>query len=287
MTEMCKTQRQFVKAALHAPFLTQEEEIALATRWRENGDEKALHKLTEAHMRLVIAIASRFRHYGLPAVDLIQEGHLGLLQAANRFEISREVRFSTYAAWWVRAAMQDYILRNWSIVRSGTSSAQKSLFFNLRRLRAKLSQDNETSPSEVHEQISRALGVSKSDVEAMDMRLSRGDFSLNMELSEEEGSSEHQDFLIDDTQNPEQQVEKFLDDGRRKNWLSAALSKLNPREMQIIKARKLDDETVTLEEMGKRLGVSKERVRQIENRALEKLRTSLTDRGLTAQNMMA
>src|SRR6516165_385147 len=141
MAQLAGVGRQLVTAAMTAPFLGREEERALAARWRDERDERALHELARAHMRLVIALAVRFRHYGLPVADLIQEGHVGLLEAAARFEPEREVRFSTYATWWIRASMQDYILRNWSIVRAGTSSTQKALFFNLRRLRAKLAQD--------------------------------------------------------------------------------------------------------------------------------------------------
>ena len=143
MGEISGVRRQFVRAAMNAPFLEREEERLLAVRWKDNRDEAALHQLTAAHMRLVIALAARFRHYGLPMADLVQEGHVGLLEAAARFEPEREVRFSTYATWWIRASVQDYILRNWSIVRGGTSSAQKALFFNLRRLRAKLTRGGE------------------------------------------------------------------------------------------------------------------------------------------------
>src|SRR4051795_688133 len=160
MAQVNGVRRQFVKAAMAAPFLERGEEHALAVRWKENRDEAALHQLTAAHMRLVIALAARFRHYGLPMADLIQEGHVGLLEAAARFEPEREVRFSTYATWWIRASIQDYILRNWSIVRGGTSSAQKALFFNLRRLRAKLSRDNNNlTLHAIHEEIAVVLGV--------------------------------------------------------------------------------------------------------------------------------
>src|SRR6478672_93525 len=171
MAQVNGVRRQFVKAAMDAPFLTRENEHELAVRWKEQHDEDALHQLAAAHMRLVIAIAARFRHYGLPMADLIQEGHVGLLEAGARFEPDREVRFSTYATWWIRASIQDYILRNWSIVRGGTSSAQKALFFNLRRLRAKLSQNQGTSNNSMFAAIALAIGVSPADVELMDTRL--------------------------------------------------------------------------------------------------------------------
>src|SRR6476659_1535585 len=169
MGEISGVRRRFVRAAMNAPFLEREEEHLLAVRWKENRDESALHQLTAAHMRLVIALASRFRHYGLPMADLVQEGHVGLLEAAARFEPEREVRFSTYATWWIRASIQDYILRNWSIVRGGTSSAQKALFFNLRRLRARLTRDQRPGDSSrMFATIAQAIGVSQADVELMD-----------------------------------------------------------------------------------------------------------------------
>src|SRR4051795_3727352 len=190
MAQVNGVRRQFVKAAMAAPFLERGEEHALAVRWKENRDEAALHQLTSAHMRLVIALAGRFRHYGLPMADLVQEGHVGLMEAAARFEPERDVRFSTYATWWIRASIQDYILRNWSIVRGGTSSAQKALFFNLRRLRAKLAQDRGNGGnSAMFATIAKAIGVSASDVELMDSRLSGPDMSLNAPIHEAESGA--------------------------------------------------------------------------------------------------
>jgi RNA polymerase sigma-32 factor len=227
-------------------------------------------------MRLVISMAAKFRHYGLPASDLIQEGHVGLLEAAARFEPEREVRFSTYATWWIRASMQDYILRNWSIVRGGTSSAQKSLFFNLRRLRARLANGNETlSSTALYEEISAALGVSTSDVATMDARLSTPDRSLNAPLTGESDSTERMDFLVSDEPWPDEIASTTIDVERRSGWLRIALRALNARELRIIEERRLKDEGVTLEELGGKLGISKERVRQIEARAMEKLKVAL------------
>ncbi len=196
--------RQLVAAAKSAPFLDRDEEHNLAVRWKTNHDERALHQLTEAHMRLVIALAVRFRHYGLPIADLIQEGHVGLLEAAARFDPEREVRFSTYATWWIRAGIQDYILRNWSIVRGGTSSAQKALFFNLRRLRAKLANSGGGSAM-VFDTIAETLGVSRRDVEFMDSRMSAPDLSLNAPVSDADpgAPSQRLDFLQDDGPLPE------------------------------------------------------------------------------------
>jgi RNA polymerase sigma-32 factor len=277
-TTAAASNRDFVRAAMRAPYLERDEEHELAVRWREERDQAALDRLTSAHMRLVIAVAARFRNFGLNMADLIQEGHVGLLEAAARFEPARDVRFSTYATWWIRASIQDYILRNWSIVRSGTSSAQKALFFNLRRLRARLAQTNDNRPRRViFGEIAEALGVSVSDVESMDSRLGAPDTSLNAPLHEGDGgeSSNRQDFLVDAVPLPDESVGEQIDTERRTTWLRSALTVLNERELRIVKERRLRDEGATLESLGESLGISKERVRQIENRALEKLREAL------------
>lgn len=269
--------RTMIRAAMKAPYLDREEEHDLAIRWREHHDQEAMHRITTAHMRLVIAMAAKFRYFGLSMGDLIQEGHIGLLEAAARFEPDREVRFSTYATWWIRASMQDYILRNWSIVRGGTSSAQKALFFNLRRLRARLAQGSETlSGTSLYKEISSALGVSEADVAMMDSRLSAPDTSLNAPLLDDgEGSSDRQDFLVSDDPLPDEVVGEAIDIERRSGWLKNALGVLNERELRIIAERRLQDEGATLESLGQTLGISKERVRQIESRAMEKLKTAL------------
>lgn len=268
---------QFVRAAMKAPYLEREEEHRLAVQWKERQDQQALHRLTSAHMRLVIAVAARFRHFGLSMSDLIQEGHVGLLEAAARFEPERQVRFSTYATWWIRASIQDYALRNWSIVRGGTSSAQKALFFNLRRLRARLSSGSEPmAEARLHEAIARAVGVSREDVALMDSRLSGPDLSLNAPLTEADGgSADRLDFIPCTAPLPDETVSHDIDSERRANWLGRALSALNEREFKIVSERRLSEEGATLESLGQKLGISKERVRQIESRALEKLRTEL------------
>lgn len=280
MSEIAGVDRNFVKAAMAAPFLEREEEQALAQRWRGLGDQAAMHKLTSAHMRLVIAMATRFRHYGLPLADLIQEGHVGLLEAAARFEPAREVRFSTYATWWIRASMQDYILRNWSIVRGGTSSAQKALFFNLRRLRAKLTRGGEERMSETaYAAIAARIGVSRADVVSMDARLSGPDLSLNAPVGEDDGSgAERMDLLPDTATLQDEIVGDGIDADRRLGWLQDALAVLSERELRIVRERRLMEEACTLDALGHRLGISKERVRQIENCALEKLKRALLDR---------
>ena len=246
--------RQLVAAAKSAPFLDRDEEHNLAVRWKTNHDERALHQLTEAHMRLVIALAVRFRHYGLPIADLIQEGHVGLLEAAARFDPEREVRFSTYATWWIRAGIQDYILRNWSIVRGGTSSAQKALFFNLRRLRAKLANSGGGSAM-IFDTIAETLGVSRRDVEFMDSRMSAPDQSLNAPVSDADpgAPSQRLDFLQDDGPLPDEIVASSIDTDRRAGWLADALGSLSKRELDILRERRLVENAATLELLGDRL----------------------------------
>ncbi|MEO1141749.1 MAG: RNA polymerase factor sigma-32 [Pseudomonadota bacterium] len=271
--------KSLIKAASNAPYLEREEEQDLAIRWVENQDQNALHQLTSAHMRLVIAVASKFRRYGLPMSDLVQEGHVGLLEAAARFDPHREVRFSTYATWWIRASIQDYILRNWSIVRGGTSSGQKSLFFNLRRLRAKITaEDNNINTQDLYCELANAIGVSVKDVATMDARLSGADVSLNAPVStDEESGSERQDFIESEEALPDAKVSEMIDGERRSEWLHSALDVLNERELRIVNRRRLSEKGATLEELGNELGISKERVRQLENRALKKLQTELVN----------
>ncbi|MET3662272.1 RNA polymerase factor sigma-32 [Aquamicrobium ahrensii] len=272
-------ERNFIRAAMAAPYLERGEEQALAQSWRDRRDQESLNRMTVSHMRLVISMATKFRNYGLPIGDLIQEGHVGLMEAAARFEPEREVRFSTYATWWIRASMQDYILRNWSIVRGGTSSAQKALFFNLRRLRARLAAGDDTlSSATIYQEIATALGVAEDDVATMDSRLSAPDSSLNAPLSGEPDSMERMDFLVCGDPLPDEVVSQTIDIERRSIWLRDALGALNPRELRIIKERRLKDEGATLAELGEAMGISKERVRQLEARALEKLKVALVAR---------
>jgi len=279
MSDDHSARRKFVRSAMKAPYLERDEEHQLAVRWKEAGDQEALHKLTSAHMRLVISVAGKFRYFGLSMSDLIQEGHVGLLEAAARFDPAREVRFSTYATWWIRASIQDHILRNWSIVRGGTSSAQKSLFFNLRRLRAKLTQANGgVATHETFTEIASAIGVSVKDVANMNSRLSGPDMSLNAPLTESDGeSADRQDFLVDETPNQGVTVPEAMDRERRSSWLKSAMTVLSERELRIVRERRLSEEGATLESLGNSLGISKERVRQIECRALEKLKTALVE----------
>lgn len=270
----------FIRRSMSRAMLTREREFELARAWRQDGDERALHELVESYMRLVVSIAARFRNYGLPMGDLVQEGSVGLMQAASRFEPEREVRFSTYAAWWIRSAIQDFILRNWSIVRTGTTSAQKSLFFNLRRLRARIEESSGGAlDADGRQQIAEELAVSVAEVERMERRLTGGDQSLNATLGES-GDEQWQDFLADERAGPEEHVAASHDGALRALWLEEALARLDRRERIIIEARRLvdDEEQATLESLGRTLGVSKERVRQIEHRALGKLRGAILER---------
>lgn len=269
--------QKFVRQAMKVPMLEAEYERDLASRWRDSEDERALHELTTAYMRLVVSMATKFRHYGLPLPDLVQEGNIGLMQAAARFEPSREVRFSTYASWWIRSSIQDYVLRNWSIVRTGTTAAQKSLFFNLRRLRAKIEDTGEENLSPDNRKwIADQLGVPERDVDSMAARLHSTDRSLNAPMTGET-ETEWQDLIEDNSATPDQIVEVEHDTSRRREWIAKAFECLNEREQLIIQKRRLSDETVTLEVLGRQLGVSKERVRQIEHQALGKLRKALTN----------
>lgn len=272
-----KANLSYIRHSMNEPLLEKDHELELARRWRNEGDEKALHELVRSYTRLVVAAATKFRNYGLPMGDLIQEGNIGLMQAANRFEPERDLRFSTYAAWWIRSAMQDYVLRNWSIVRTGTTAAQKSLFFNLRRLRAKIERANGTEGLNDNDRnkIARELQVNIKDVEEMEGRLSGADSSLNAVISND-GEEEWQSFLKDDRPNPEDIVMGMKDAKTRSRWLEEALGTLSDREQKIIRERHLEYEAVTLEDLGKELGISKERVRQLEARAMEKLKSSIT-----------
>lgn len=273
-----RASRRFIQSAMQVPLLEPEREQFLARAWRDNRDEVALHELTTAYMRLVVSMAARFRTYGLPMADLVQEGCVGLMQAAARFEPEREVRFSTYATWWIRSSIQDYILRNWSIVRTGTTAAQKSLFFNLRRLRALIADGAQPQLTpEQRGQIAQKLNVNVTDVESMESRLSAADRSLNAPMGEA-SEAEWQDSLADERQIPEEAVMDHRDRTRCSELLREAMDVLNEREVVIIRERRLTEDSVTLETLGGRLGISKERVRQIEHQAMRKLRKALVER---------
>ena len=273
-----KNDRRYISAAMDAPMLEREYEVALARRWRDEEDADALHEIIEAHIRLVVRIASKFKGYGLPIGDLIQEGNRGLLEAANRFDPDRNVRYSTYATWWILAAMQEYIVRNSSIVRIGTTPAQKSLFFNLRKLRAKLT-DNLAArmTEEERELIASELRVPLAAVERMESHFSSPDQSLNATVGESD-SNEFVDLLSDDSPTPEAIVGDLIDSETRAKWIADAMEHLTQREREVITRRFLKDDKITLAEIGETFGVTKERIRQIEGKALSKLREALQDK---------
>ncbi len=272
-----KSSRDFIKFAMKMPLLERDQELELARLWLEEQDERALHELTRAHMRLVVAIAAKYRNYGLPMSDLIQEGNIGLMQAASRFDIERGVRFSTYAGWWIRASVQDFVLRNWSIVRTGTTAAHKSLFFNLRRLRARINDGGVHMSEQARDYVTRNLGVRREDVELMEARLSADDRSLNAPVADEEMSTEWQDLLICERDGPDRATALKLDTQKHRAMLVDALKQLTHRELSIIKSRRIAETPATLEEIGGHMGLSKERVRQIESEALKKLRMILVN----------
>jgi RNA polymerase sigma-32 factor len=272
-----KADLAYIKGAMGKKMLEREEEFALARRWRDHKDEKALHTLIQSYARLVVAVAMKFKNYGIPVGDLIQEGNIGLLEAANRFDPDREIRFSTYATWWIKSMIQDFILRNWSIVRTGTTSAQKSLFFNFRRLRAKIEgRDGVVLNDNARHEIAKTLDVKYNDVVKMEQRMNGGDHALNVAFGED-GDTEYQDMLPDTRPDPEQVVLFMKDRETRNKWISKAMNDLSEREQRIVLKRAFSSNSLTLEALGKELGVSKERVRQLETRALEKLKTSLLE----------
>jgi RNA polymerase sigma-32 factor len=269
--------RRFLREAMAEKLLEKDDEHTLIAAWASRRDEQALHRLIRAHLRLVVSIAGRFRHYGLSVSDLIQEGNVGLMLAAERFDNTRDVRFSTYAAWWVKSCIQDFVLRNWSIVRNGTTAAHKSLFFNLRRLRSRFEEENGHDLNDVgRRHIADTLGVSLKEVMDVESRLAAGDQSLSSVCNAEGDDTTWQDLLPDQRPTPEDMLCDASTRRRRSAWLNQALAALNPREQMIIHRRKLqEEEGVTLDELGRELGISKERVRQVENRALEKIRDHL------------
>lgn len=285
--ETHRAQTQFIRRSMSEPLLSRDHEFDLAKAWRDHKDEAALHELIRSYTRLVVSTATRYRHYGLPISDLVQEGSVGLMQAAARFDPDREIRFSTYASWWIRSAIQDFVLRNWSIVRTGTTAAQKTLFFNLRRLRARIEEQTGSSFDDAgRAQVANELSVGIHEVESMEQRLAGMDHSLNHVIGEE-GESEWQDFLVDERPNPEDLIISYRDGETRSRWITEALNELPLREQRIVKARRLTEESATLEELGRELGVSKERVRQLEGRALAKLKSAMLRRVETSDDLIA
>lgn len=268
------------RTAMKAELLDAETELRLAYAWRDDRCEKSLHRLITAYMRLAISMASKFKRYGAPMNDLIQEAGLGLMKAADKFDPDRGVRFSTYAVWWIKASIQDYVMRNWSMVRTGSTSSQKSLFFNMRRVQARLERESAAAGEvldrhQLRQMISTEIGVPLHDVEMMEGRLSGSDYSLNATQSTEDEGREWIDALEDDSEQAAETVEHQHDTEHLRNWLLQAMNDLNERERFIVRERKLRDQPRTLESLGQELSLSKERVRQLEAAAFGKMRKSL------------
>lgn len=257
------------------PILSPQEEVELARRWRDREEDAAAHKLVTSHLRLVAKIAMGYRGYGLPLNELISEGNIGMMQAVKRFDPDRGFRLATYAMWWIRAAMQEYILHSWSLVKMGTTASQKKLFFNLRRLKGQMQaiDDGDLKPEQV-DKIATTLGVPEQDVVSMNQRLSAPDHSLNAPLrSDSEG--EWQDWLVDDQESQETTLGEAEEMSGRQALLTEAMKSLNERERHILTERRLKDDPSTLEELSHEYGVSRERIRQIEARAFEKLQKAM------------
>ena len=280
------------RRAMQAELLDAETELRLAYAWRDQRDEEALHRLVTAYMRLAISMAAKFKRYGAPMNDLIQEAGLGLMKAADKFDPDRGVRFSTYAVWWIKASIQDHVMRNWSMVRTGSTSSQKSLFFNMRRVQARLEREaaqrgERLDRHQIRQMISTEVGVPLHDVEMMEGRLAGSDYSLNATQSVDDEGREWIDALEDDSEGADQIVERDHDMDTLRDWLLTALSDLNPREQFIVRERKLRDEPRTLESLGNELGLSKERVRQLEAAAFQKMRRSLEGQSKEVMGFLA
>ncbi|ALI56928.1 RNA polymerase factor sigma-32 [Celeribacter marinus] len=283
--------QRFSRRAMKAEMLDADTERDLAIAWRDHRDEAALHRLISAYMRLAISQASKFKRYGAPMNDLIQEAGLGLMKAADKFDPDRGVRFSTYAVWWIKASVQDYVMRNWSLVRTGSTSSQKSLFFNMRRVQARFEREASThgetlDRAQLHQKIAMDLGVPLRDVEMMNGRLSGSDFSLNAQQSGEDEGREWIDTLADDGETTAEMVGEAHDQQQLKGWITDAMDGLTERERLILRERKLADEPRTLESLGDELSLSKERVRQLEVAAFGKMRKSLERHGEALESFL-
>ncbi|MGR3322223.1 MAG: RNA polymerase factor sigma-32 [Pseudooceanicola sp.] len=286
-----QTDTSLSRRAMKAELLDAETELELAYAWRDRRDEAALHRLVTAYMRLAISMASKYRRYGASMNDLIQEAGLGLMKAADKFDPDRGVRFSTYAVWWIKASIQDFVMRNWSMVRTGSTSSQKSLFFNKRRVQARLEREalargEELDGHDLRQMIATEVGVPLRDVEMMEGRLSGSDFSLNATQSMEDEGREWIDTLEDDAAQAEEIVGLDHDRQALRDWLIDAMSTLNARERLIVRERKLRDDPRTLESLGQELGLSKERVRQLEAGAFGKMRRKLEANGSEVQALL-
>ena len=258
------------------PLLEKDEEYMLAQRWRHHGDVDAAHMLVTSHLRLVAKMAMKYRRYGLPISDMISEGNIGLMKAVRKFEPERGFRLSTYAMWWIRASITEYILASWSLVKMGTVAAQKKMFFSLRRVKARLEIiDNGELDGKQVAQISQAMNIGEADVVNMNRRMSARDYSLNAPISDDEGASEFQDTLVDERPSPEEALADSEEQQLRHGYLQKAIATLPDRERRIFVERRLSEDVKTLEELGNLFGISRERVRQLEVRAFEKVQKAI------------
>ena len=285
------TNMSLTRKAVKAELLDAETELQLAYAWRDSRDEAALHRLITAYMRLAISMAAKFKRYGAPMSDLVQEAGLGLMKAADKFDPDRGVRLSTYAVWWIKASVQDYVMRNWSMVRTGSTSSQKSLFFNMRRVQAQLEREAQQTGEkldkhQLNQLIATEVGVPLNDVEMMDGRLSGSDFSLNATQASDEEGREWIETLEDENARADLAVEEDYDQQRLADWLGVAMNALNDREQFIVRERKLIDSPRTLESLGAELGLSKERVRQLEAAAFGKMRKYLEKNAGEVKNFL-
>ncbi len=260
-----------------ASILQKDDEFYLINDWRDNKNPKSLQKILDAYLRLAVSYARKYSSYGLPIDDLIHEGVLGIMHALEKFDTSKDFRLSTYASWWIRASIQDYILKNWSVVRTGSTASQKALFFNLKKIKNQINEvSREFMGQNEIDQVSNMLNVKSIEVQNMESRLTGGDLHLNQKV-DNDSENDLMSLLADERQNPEEVFEDFNDQKVKKNFINEALNTLNDREKTIIRLRKFKEKSITLDELGQMLKISKERVRQIETKALEKLRKSILE----------
>ena len=266
-----------IELSKKAAILEKDEEFQLIDDWRQNKTPRSLQKILNSYLRLAVSYARKYSSYGLPLDDLIHEGVLGIMHALEKFDTSRDFRLSTYASWWIRASIQDYILKNWSVVRTGSTASQKALFFNLKKIKQQINDvSREFMGQEEINKVSNMLNVKSIEVQNMESRLTGGDMHLNQKV-DNESENDLMSLLADDRQNPEESFEDYNDKNIKKDFINKAINTLNDREKTIIRLRKFREKSITLDELGQQLKISKERVRQIETKALEKLKKSLLD----------
>tara|TARA_Y100000768_G_scaffold387329_1_gene378270 strand:+ start:906 stop:1769 length:864 start_codon:yes stop_codon:yes gene_type:complete len=277
MTLRSSLSNNLIDFSRKSKILEKGEEFFHIENWRKNRDQKSLQVILNSYLRLAVSYAKKYKSYGLPLDDLIHEGVLGIMHALDKFDVSKDFRLSTYASWWIRASMQDYILKNWSVVKTGSTASQKALFFNLRKIKQQISNiSSEYMGQDEIDKVSEILNVKNLEVQNMESRLSGGDVHLNQKI-DNESDNDLMSLLFDERPNPEEVVEEYSDGKQKKEYISKAISTLNEREKTIIQLRKLKEKSITLDELGKMLKISKERVRQIETKALQKLKTAILD----------